>query len=238
LPKSANRPHHRVVTSNPFDDPSQADKFADRVEQMVPANRVIHQLTSVLLDEHAPPDANVLILGGGGGLETRALAERHPGWTFDVVDPAAAMLDLAQRTLGPLVSRVRLHEGYIDDAPAGPFAAATSLLTLHFLAADERLRTATEVRRRLAPGAPFVAVHLSFPQDTPDERETWIRRHVTNLVASGVDPADAESIRAAVAADVPALSPEQDRRILQDAGFTDVTEFFAAFTIRGWVGYA
>jgi tRNA (cmo5U34)-methyltransferase len=227
-----------VVTSNPFDDPSQADKFADRVEQMVPANRLMHQLTSVLLDEHAPPDANVLILGGGGGLETRALAERHPGWTFDVVDPAAAMLDLAKRTLGPLLSRVQLHEGYIDDAPAGPFSAATSLLTLHFLDADERLRTAREVRRRLDPGAPFVAMHLSFPQDTDDERERWISRHVTNLVASGVDRADAESIRTAVATDVPALSPEQDRRILQDAGFTDVTEFFSAFTIRGWVGYA
>ncbi|WP_255057712.1 hypothetical protein [Mycolicibacterium arenosum] len=95
-----------------------------------------------------------------------------------------------------------------------------------------------EVRRRLAPGAPFVAAHLSFPQRTDDERETWIRRHVANLVSSGVDPADAEQARTAIAAQVPALTPEQDRGLLEEAGFHDVTEFFSAFTIRGWVGYA
>jgi tRNA (cmo5U34)-methyltransferase len=131
-----------------------------------------------------------------------------------------------------------MHRGYIDDAPSSPFAAATSLLTLHFLPPDERLRTAAEVRRRLAPGAPFVVVHLSFPQGDDDEREMWIRRHVANLVASGVDPADAERARQAIAVEVPALTPEQDREILRDAGFRDVTEFFSAFTIRGWVGYA
>jgi tRNA (cmo5U34)-methyltransferase len=41
-----------------------------------------------------------------------------------------------------------------------------------------------------------------------------------------------------VAVEVPVLTPEQDRAILQEAGFTDVTEFFSAYTFRGWVGYA
>jgi tRNA (cmo5U34)-methyltransferase len=85
-----------------FDDPTHVSTYADRVVQMVPAYRVIHQLASVLIDEHVPSDADVLVLGAGGGLETKAFAERHPGWTFDAVDPAAAMLDLAARTLGPL----------------------------------------------------------------------------------------------------------------------------------------
>ena len=31
---------------------------------------------------------------------------------------------------------------------------------------------------------------------------------------------------------------EQDEAILRDAGFTDVTPFYSAFTFRGWVGYA
>jgi tRNA (cmo5U34)-methyltransferase len=37
---------------------------------------------------------------------------------------------------------------------------------------------------------------------------------------------------------MPAVSPDEGRAILQHAGFTGVTEFFPAFTIRGWVGYA
>jgi len=33
-------------------------------------------------------------------------------------------------------------------------------------------------------------------------------------------------------------SPEQDETVLRDAGFSDVSLFYAAFTWRGWVGYA
>ncbi len=66
------------------------------------------------------------------------------------------MLAVAAATLGPLTSRTNLHAGYIDSAPEGPFDAATCLLTLHFIALEERRRTLKEVRRRLKPGAPFV----------------------------------------------------------------------------------
>jgi tRNA (cmo5U34)-methyltransferase len=162
----------------------------------------------------------------------------HPRWTFDAVDPSAAMLDLAVQTLGDNAVRVRMHHGYIDDAPPGPFSAATSLLTLHFLTHDERRRTVTQVRRRLAPGAPFVVVHLSIPQRDDTERTLWIDRHMAYLRAGGIDTAGLAKARAAVESEVPVLSPEQDRAILQEAGFTAVTEFFSAFSFRGWVCYA
>lgn len=177
------------------------------------------------------------MLGAGGGLETKAFAEAHRGWTFDAVDPSDAMLRLAERNLGPHARRVSMHHGYIDDAPAGPFAAATSLLTLHFLPYEQRRETAKEVRRRLAPGAPFIVAHMSFPQHD-GERELWLSRHVANLVAAGIDSADVEKARTAIATQVPVLSPEQDRAVLSEAGFSNVTEFFSAFTFRGWVGYA
>ena len=71
-------------------------------------------------------------------MELQALAEAHPGWTFVGVNPVREMLRQAERTLGLLMDRVTLIHGYIDDAPAGPFDAATCLLTLHFLPAGER----------------------------------------------------------------------------------------------------
>ncbi len=95
--------------------------------------------------------------------------------------------------------RVRLHEGIIDVAPDGPFDAATCSLTLHFLGADERLRTAREIRRRLKPGAPFVAAHSSFPQGK-DERAIWLSRYAAFAVASGVDPNSVEPMRAKIEA--------------------------------------
>ena len=65
-------------SANPFDDPLQIDVYAKRTAQMVPTLRDIHRLVSVLIDEHVPQDAKILVLGAGGGLETKAFAETHP----------------------------------------------------------------------------------------------------------------------------------------------------------------
>lgn len=221
----------------PFSDPQSVARYAEGPPRFVPGFSDLHRMTTILLGERAPRDARVLVLGAGGGLELKALAEAHPGWTFDGVDPAAEMLKQAVRTLGPLAPRARLHEGYIDDAPEGPFDAATCLLTLHFLAPEERRRTAGEIRKRLKPGAPFVAAHSSFPQGG-DERALWLSRYAAFAVASGADPALAQKARAAVAAHLNVFTPEQDEKILRDAGFSDVSLFYAAFTWRGWVASA
>jgi tRNA (cmo5U34)-methyltransferase len=177
----------------------------------------------------------VLVLGAGGGLELKSMAEAEPGWNFVGVDPASAMLELAERTLGSLSARVQLQQGFIDDAPDGPFDAATCLLTLHFLDAGERRRTASEIHRRLKPGAPFVAAHSSFPQAA---RAQWLSRYAAFAIASGADPDKVNGARAAVDGNLSLFDPEQDAQILREAGFARVELFYAAFTWRGWVAYA
>jgi tRNA (cmo5U34)-methyltransferase len=147
------------------------------------------------------------------------------------------MLKLAEATLGSLTSRVRLHSGYIDSAPEGPFDAATCLLTLHFIALEERRRTLQEIQRRLKPGAPFVVAHLSFPQ-SETERAVWLSRYAAFAVASGIEPDKAESARAKIAAELPILAPAQEEAMLREAGFSDVTLFYVGFAFRGWVAYA
>lgn len=221
----------------PFRDPQMVARYTEGPRRFVPGFADLHEMTSLLLAERAPENARVLVLGAGGGLELKALADRHAGWSFDGVDPSPEMLALAQQTIGEHGPRVRLHEGLIDIAPEGPFNAATCLLTLHFLSADERLRTAREIRRRLRQGAPFVAAHSSFPQGR-DERAIWLSRYAAFAVASGVDPAAVEPMKAKVEAHLSLLAPEQDEAILREAGFRDVGLFYAAFTWRGWVAYA
>ncbi|WGD49687.1 class I SAM-dependent methyltransferase [Bradyrhizobium sp. CB1650] len=220
-----------------FRDPETARRYGDGPQRFVPGMADLHRMTAVLLAERAPKDARVLVLGAGGGLELRALAQAHPRWTFVGVDPAGAMLDEARRVLGSDAERVTFCEGYIDDAPKGPFDAATCLLTLHFLDSDERTRTARELRRRLKPGAPFVAAHSSFPQGE-GRRALWLSRYGAFALASGADPAQVEKMCATVDAHVPLLDPEQDEAILRRAGFADVALFYAAFTWRGWIAHA
>jgi tRNA (cmo5U34)-methyltransferase len=221
---------------SPFSNPPSGSHYADRLPRLVPGAAVLHRMTSVLLAERAPDDARVLVLGAGGGVELKVFAEDHPNWRFDGVDPAPAMLKLAEETLGPLMSRVRLHEGTIDVAPEGPFDGASCLLTLHFVTLEERRRTLLEVIRRLKPGAPFVAAHLSIPQGQ-NERELWLSRYAAFAVASGIDRETAATAASTIGATLPLLSPEQDEAMLREAGFADVSLFYTGFTFRGWVAH-
>ena len=222
---------------DPFSDPQAVARYAEGPPRMVPGYEGMQRMAQLLLAERAPGDARVLVLGAGGGLELKAFAQAQPGWTFDGIDPAAEMLKLAERTLGPLAARVRLHNGYIDDAPEGPFDAATCLLTLHFMTLEARRRTVAEVRRRLKPGAPFVVAHFSFSQGE-GERALWLSRDAAFAVASGMAPEQMANASAAIAARLTILTPEEDEAILREAGFSNVSLFYAGFTFRGWVSYA
>jgi len=220
-----------------FSDPERIVHYADGPRRFTPGLEAVHRMTAILLAEHVPADARVLVLGAGGGLEMRALAEAQGGWRFTGIDPAGPMLDLARETMGEHADRAELIEGLIDAAPVGPFDAATCLLTLHFLKREERVHTLREMRSRMKPAAPLVVVHSSFPQDEP-ARARWLARYAAYAVASGADRNQSEQARAAVASGLPLLTPEEDEACLREAGFQDVELFYAAFTWRGWVSRA
>ncbi|MEM9495681.1 MAG: methyltransferase [Pseudomonadota bacterium] len=220
-----------------FDDPEHAATYGDGPAKFVPGFYDVHRMAGILMRERAPDDGKVLVHGAGGGLELEAFARENPGWRFVGVDPAKAMLDAAAERLGSLMTRTELHHGFIDDAPEGPFDAATSLLTLHFLDADERRRTVAEIVRRLKPGAPLVAVHVSFPSGAAGQ-EKWLSRYEAFALASGADPELAGRAREAVEASLPRLEPRENVELFGEAGLKDVTSFYEAFTWRGWVGYA
>ncbi|WP_339735663.1 methyltransferase domain-containing protein [uncultured Gimesia sp.] len=221
----------------PFSDARVVARYAEGPPRMVPGFADMQRMTTLLLAERVPEKGRVLVVGAGGGLELKVFAQAHPSWTFDGVDPAAEMIKLAKQTLGPLASRVRLHQGDVDVAPEGPFDAATCLLTMHFIAPAERRRVAAEIHRRLRPGSPFVIVHMSVPQHA-GERSRWLSRYASFAVSSGVDPQNAETARAAIDSQLHILTPEQDEAILREAGFSNVSLFYAGFTFRGWVAYA
>ncbi len=220
-----------------FSDPDAIAKYAEGPPRFMPGYESVQRMTSVLLAEQTPTNAHVLVLGAGGGLELKVFAEAHPGWTFDGVDPAAQMLDQAVQTMGAHAHRANMHVGYIEDAPSGPYDAATCLLTLHFLDADERLRTLKEIHRRLKPGAPFVAAHSSFPQES-DQRDLWLSRYAAFALASGADPTQVKQAHETVKAHLNMLNPEHDEALMREAGFKNISLFYAAFTWRGWVMYA
>ncbi|TWT52147.1 class I SAM-dependent methyltransferase [Allorhodopirellula solitaria] len=220
-----------------FSDIEVVARYTEGPRRVVPGFLDMQRMASLLLAERVPENGRVLVVGAGGGLELKAFAEAQPSWSFDGVDPSAEMLTLAEQTMGPVASRVHLHHGFIDVAPDGPFDAATCILTMHFVGPEERRRMASEIRRRLKPGAPFVVAHLSVPQND-EERTVWLSRYAAFAVSSGVESEKAMKARDTVDSQLSILTPGEDETILQEAGFSNVSLFYVGFAFRGWVAYA
>lgn len=216
-----------------FSNPTMVANYAESTPRKVPGLADMQRMAMLLLAEQAPATANILVLGAGGGLELKQFAEAQPHWQLLGIDPSAAMLDLASRALGPLQQQVTLQQGYIDTAPPGPFDGATCLLTLHFLAPDERLHTMRQIHQRLRPGAKLVVAHHSCPPG--GDLKLWLSRSVAFANAAEVDPAPAV---AAMIDHLPVLSATEDEALIGKAGFSDVALFYAGFSFRGWVATA
>jgi tRNA (cmo5U34)-methyltransferase len=237
-----------------FSEPEAVARYAEGPPRLVPGFADLLRMTTLLVAERAPENARVLVVGAGGGLELKSLAEAQPGWTFDGVDPSGEMLDLARQTLGPLATRAHFHHGYIDGADEGPFDAATCLLTFHFLPPAVRRQTLHEIHCRLRPGAPFIAAHFSFPQDASSpvqssasntgERALWLARYAAFAASSGTvssknaTPDQAKAGAITISERLHILTPEEDEALLTEAGFTNVRLFYAALAFRGWLAHA
>ncbi len=220
-----------------FDDPSSIASYADRTRRLVPGWADLQKMATLLLAERSPPEARVLVVGAGGGVELKAFAEAQPSWRFVGVDPSAPMLAMARAALGAMAARVEFHDGYVETAPDGPFDAASCLLTMHFVPLAQRLRTLEEIRRRLKPGAPFVMAHMSFPQ-AADERALWLGRYAAFAMSSGVDQEAARRAATAIGSSLPLLGPDDEEALLAQAGFNGTRVFYAGLAFRGWVALA
>lgn len=197
------------------------------------------QMIAVLLAESVPADGRLLVVGAGGGLETRYLAGAEPGWRFTGVDPAPAMLDLARTVAGPMAGdRLTLVEGTVADAPAGPFDAATCILVLGLIADDGgKLDLLQETRRRLKPGAPFILVDQCIDRAAPDF-DRRLARYAEYARRSGVDAGTVADAKTAVGALESMVPARRDEELLREAGFHHAEVFYVGMAWRGWIAYA
>ncbi|MFN4297565.1 MAG: class I SAM-dependent methyltransferase [Brevundimonas sp.] len=223
-----------------FDDPEFVARYVEKgPPAFTPGHAGLLQMVGVLLAERAPADGHILVVGAGGGLDTRAMARLAPGWRFTGVDPAGKMLDLARVVLGDEINpRVELIEGGVEAAPEGPFDGATLILVLGLIPDDgSKLRTLQDIRRRLKPGAAFVLVDRCDDADSPDFDRN-IDRYIAYATASGVDPETLKNARASHRANTSMATAARDEALLNEAGFTGVHTFYFAMNWQGWVAYA
>ncbi|WP_205908962.1 class I SAM-dependent methyltransferase [Metarhizobium album] len=218
-----------------FANPAAIESYARDVPLRVPGLHDLHRMTMLLLAEEASETAHILVVGAGGGMETKSLAEAQPGWRFVGVDPSPAMLNLARQTVMPFADRVDLLEGTVDRAPDGPFDGATCLLTLHHMNRSEQMHTLRGIHRRLRPGARLVIANHSAPGPDPD---CWMTRTAAFALRDRPDWAKAAAAAKTIGQRLTLLTPPEEEDMLREVGFVNIGLFYAAFSFRGWVATA
>ncbi|MGL4647858.1 MAG: class I SAM-dependent methyltransferase, partial [Caldilineaceae bacterium] len=148
-----------MSTSRPFDfNASYGRPYEATVRRALPAPEHPMRLTAALLAARLPAQADVLVVGAGGGMELCELGALQPGWRLTGVDPSPLMIEIARDRVArhDLSSRVTLVQGTTGALPPDArFDAATCLMVMHMLpdtGAKEALLG--PIAGRLKPGAP------------------------------------------------------------------------------------
>ena len=221
-----------------FDDPEFVKRYTEGPGRFVPGYQVMQRMAAQLIGETIGRQGDVLVIGAGGGLEIEAFARLEQDWRFVGVDPAKPMLDAARALVEQAGAKALWHEGYVFDAPGGPFDAAMCLLTLHFVPDDGgKLETLRAIRDRLKPGAPFVLVDLCMEKGAKDH-DLRIARYQAFALNSGAEAEDVADTVNRVRNVLNTVSPARDEDLLAQAGFRDAGLFYAGLSWRGWVAYA
>lgn len=149
-----------------FDDaPPVAAADYRRFQRIVPGIEGLYEVLLALCEQRLADNEPVLISGVGGGRELAALAGSSRQFRITGVDPSRSMLDVARDHLAHEANdRVVLTQGVVDDLPIEQsFAAATSILIMHFLPDDgSKLDYLRAIRTRLRPGASYFHSDVSI----------------------------------------------------------------------------
>ena len=219
-------------------DKNMAAEYDKGVRRTLPTYDSMFRLVHAYLRANTEEQANILLVGAGGGNELTAFGPSNPGWTFTAVDPAPPMLDIARMKANEMdiTERVKFIEGTIDSIEGSTtYDAATCMLVLHFIAdVDEKLHLLKKIRQQLTPGAPFVLASMYGNPNDPafDElfelwKAYWL--DTTDLTEVEVDEME-NAVRGL------SFIPEEDIvRLLREAGFGNIAKFFTTNMFGGWI---
>lgn len=224
-------------------DQDRAEAYSERVQQVIPGYDTLHDLMRLTMSSYCPADGNILVVGCGTGEEILRLGLQSPMQRFTGVDPAGAMLDIAQGRIDQtdIKGRSTLIEGRVQDVPEEPlYDAATLMLVMHFIphqqGTDGKLALLSEIAKRLKPGAPlFVADGLGDPGDPDFDQLLDLWRDWRQL--RGITDEAERKHSEEVLKRIPFVSLATQKTVLMQAGFRAITPIYQALHVHGLLAF-
>lgn len=214
----------------------QAAGYDDRWAKTAPIRDALYFLLNAVFAKLAA-DARILCIGAGTGEEIVYLARQFPRWTFVIVEPSGAMLEVCREKMrnAGFSLRCDFHEGYLDSLSiSDPFDGATCFLVSQFIL-DETARTQffASIAARLKAGGILASSDLASDVGS-DAYEALLRLWLDMLASAGIPAAGLEQLRAAYAKDVAILAPDRVATIIASGGFAAPVLFYQAGLIHAW----
>ena len=214
-----------------------ADEYAQLARKFIPGYDGLYSLAQILLAEELPEQAEILVVGAGGGKELMTFGKAFPAARLTGVDPSEKMLVVAKNLMARagFASRVTLHQGTVDQLEAGTFDAATAMLVMHFLPDDgAKLDFLKAIHSRLKPGAKFVLADGCFDKRAADFPRN-LARYQDHAKLNGVPEEILAEAVTMLTKYVHFVPEEREVALLREAGFDHVNRFFHALWVRAWV---
>jgi len=214
----------------------QASGYEKQWERMAPIRDCLHFiLESIFVD--LPENARILCVGVGTGAELAHLARKFPYWSFTVVEPSGAMLEICRQRAEAegFTARCYFHEGYLDSLQTQDMHdAATCFLVSQFIL-DQEARSSFfhSMAQRLRPGGILTSADLASDVGSSDY-EALLPVWLNMMSATGIEPEKLERMRAAYAKDVAVLPPNVLASIIASGGFEAPVQCFQAGLIHAW----
>jgi len=216
----------------PAFDEDHAASYDERFARLAPFKDALHLAMHGLLAD-LPEDARILCVGAGTGAELLYLANAFPGWTFTLVEPAAAMLKRCREKAAEagIEARCTFHEGYLDALPhADAFDAATSILVSQFvLVRQKRVNFFQDIAARLKPEGHLVTADLAGEPGTAPF-ESWM----TLMKYNDFNDEQIAQYRNALKEHVAVRPPDEVAAIITEGGFDAPTLVCQTLLIHMW----
>ncbi|UQZ36175.1 SAM-dependent methyltransferase [Paenibacillus sp. PK3_47] len=197
---------------------------------------MMEHILAAHLDSESDAQAELLIVGAGGGQELLTLGTRG-NWSLTGVDPSEAMLELARQRLErvQLNAAISLTQGTVQDLDHSKrYAAATCILVLHFLQEPaQKQQLLEEVYDRLQDGGILIAAALCgdinrIPGSL--QMKAWSY----HMHAGGITEQECEWFQNSIGNTSFPVPEHTFQDLLHSSGFTGAVRFFSSYLIEGW----
>lgn len=225
-----------VMEKNPFDwNHPDVYQYESKIKLKIPCYDMLYDMTDRLLTVKLPKQADVLIVGAGGGQELVTFGRKHPEWRLTGLDKSVQMLDVARKRLELSGIEADVVEGEVNNLNRERlFNAGTCLLVLHFLKdLKEKREFLRQIADTLEEGGPFFMASMNGDADSESFRwqmQAW-KQHV---LVNGISEEEWEAAVNAIGESSHPIPSADVEELLREVGFTQITRYFSAYAIDGW----